>query len=187
MINLNIIEIILVSIAAASDAFAVSICKGLMIEKLNIKDTIKIALWFGIFQSLMPTIGYFLGNTFEMFIIKIDHWIAFILLSIIGINMIKEKDELKSYNSIINFRTMFLSAIATSIDALVIGIAYVCVYQSTNACLTFSMIGIITFILSCIGVIIGNKFGNKYNGKASIVGGVILIVLGIKILLSHLL
>lgn len=184
---MNILEILLISVSLAADAFAVSICKGLSLKKINFKDALIVGLWFGIFQALMPTIGFFLGDSFEHIITSIDHFIAFILLLIIGGKMIAEsfKKEEK-VDSNLGVKTMALLAVATSIDALVVGIAYVCAYGSKNAFLTFSMIGIITFILSIVGVYIGNKFGSKYKNMAEFMGGFILMLLGVEILLEHL-
>lgn len=184
---MNILEILLISVSLAADAFAVSVCKGLSLKKIKVRDAVKIGIWFGVFQALMPTLGYFLGESFEHIITSVDHWVAFILLALIGGNMVvesrsKDVDE----NSDLGFKTMLLLSIATSIDALVVGIAYVCAYGSKNAVLTFPMIGIITFILSVIGVYIGNKFGSKYKNIAELCGGIILILLGLEILLEHL-
>lgn len=185
---MKLFEILLISIGLAMDAFAVSICKGLSMKKMNWKKAIIIGLWFGIFQAGMPILGYFLGATFEQFITNIDHWIAFILLGIIGGKMIKESfnHSSENYSDDTNFKSMLLLAIATSIDALAVGIAYMCAYGSNNAVLTFSSIGIITFIISIFGVKIGNKFGNKFGNKAEFIGGLILVLLGLKILLEHL-
>lgn len=184
---MNILEILLISVSLAADAFAVSICKGLSLKKINFKDALIVGLWFGVFQALMPTIGFFLGDSFEHIITSIDHFIAFILLLIIGGKMIAEsfKKEEK-IDSNLGVKTMVVLAVATSIDALVVGIAYVCAYGSKNAFLTFSMIGIITFILSIVGVYIGNKFGSKYKNVAEFTGGLILMLLGVEILLEHL-
>ena len=166
------------------DAFAVSICKGLSMKKLYLKNIIIIALYFGIFQMLMPIIGYFLGSTFQNFVINIDHWIAFILLSGIGINMIKEAKEKENYNDKIDLKTMSILAIATSIDALAVGITFA--FLETNIIKAVLIIGIITFFISLLGVKIGNKFGDKFQDKAEIIGGAVLILIGIKILLEHL-
>ena len=184
----GIIEILLISVGLAMDAFAVSICKGLSMNKMSWKKAITIGLWFGVFQAGMPVIGYILGKTFEQIVTNINHWIAVVLLSFIGLNMIKEvfENEKENYNDNTDFKSMLILAIATSIDALAVGIAYVCAYGSNNAGLTFSLIGIITFILSILGVKIGNRFGDKYGNKAEFAGGLILILLGIKILLEHL-
>lgn len=183
---MDVIEILLISIGLAMDAFAVSICKGLYMRKMNWKKAIIIGLYFGLFQAIMPLIGYFLGNTFEDFVKNIDHWVALILLVSIGINMIKESfnKEKETYNDSIDIKTMSILALATSIDALAVGITFACL--GTNIITSVIYIGIITLILSIIGVKIGNKFGNKYEKKAQIIGGIILILLGIKIVLEHL-
>lgn len=183
---MGILEIFLVGVGLAMDAFAVSICKGLSMKKLDWKKAIIIALYFGIFQAVMPVIGYFLGTTFESLVTQIDHWIAFILLGIIGINMIKEafSNDSENVNDKVDFKTMIILAIATSIDALAIGITFA--FFKTNLLLAVIIIGIITFVLSLIGVKIGNKFGNKYEKKSEIFGGVILILIGVKILIEHL-
>ncbi len=146
-----------------------------------------IALYFGIFQAGMPIIGYFLGESFEELVTNIDHWIAFILLSFIGINMIREAfgTQEETSNDDTSFKTMIILAIATSIDALAVGITFA--FLATNIWLTVSTIGIVTFLISAIGVIIGNKFGDKYEKRAEIFGGVVLILIGIKILIEHLL
>lgn len=184
---MGIIEIIILSISLAMDAFAVSVCKGLSMKKIDWKKAVIIGLYFGIFQAGMPIIGYFLGSFFEEAITSIDHWIAFILLAAIGGNMIREalkgEDESDS-NDNVDFKTMIVLAIATSIDALAIGITFA--FLNVNLPIALSSIGLITFALSIVGVKIGNKFGDKYESKAEIAGGVILIVLGLKILLEHL-
>ena len=155
-------------------------------KKMNWKKAIIIGLYFGGFQALMPTIGYFLGAAFQSLITSIDHWIAFILLGIIGGGMIKESfgDDEENRNDDVSFKTMIVLAIATSIDALAIGITFA--FLNVNLVLAISLIGIITFILSVFGTKIGNRFGNKYEKKAEFLGGVILVLLGIKILLEHL-
>lgn len=180
------IEILLISIGLAMDAFAVSICKGLSIKKMNWKNAIIIGMYFGIFQAGMPILGYFLGSTFERFIINIDHWIAFSLLTGIGFDMLKEafSKESEHSNDKVDFKTMIILSIATSIDALAVGITFACL--KTKIIVSALTIGIITFFMSVIGVKIGNKFGDKYEKKAEIMGGVILILLGVKILLEHL-
>ena len=185
---MGVIELLLLSIGLAMDAFAVSVCKGISMKKMNWKKACIIGLWFGGFQALMPTIGYFLGSAFESLVTNIDHWIAFVLLGIIGGNMIKEafckeKDDEESSDDI-SFKTMLMLAIATSIDALAVGITFA--FLNVNLFLAISMIGIITFAISIIGTKVGNKFGNKYEKKAELAGGVILILIGIKILLEHL-
>ena len=183
---MTIIEIILISISLAMDAFAVSICKGLSMKYMNWKKAVIIGLYFGIFQALMPLLGYFLGVSFQYLVTSIDHWIVFILLVFIGGNMIKDafSNEDLDNNDDIGFKIMIILALATSIDALAVGITFA--FLNVNIILAFSLIGIITFILSIIGVKIGNKFGDKYETKAQIAGGTILILLGLKILLEHL-
>ena len=182
---MGVIEIILIGVGLAMDAFAVSICKGLSMSKMEWKKAGIIGMYFGGFQALMPVIGYFLGVGFEDKIKSIDHWIALILLSIIGINMIREafSDEDEADDKI-DFKTMIILAIATSIDALTVGVTFA--FLSVNIWFSMVVIGIITFIMSVIGVKIGNVFGDKYKSKAEITGGIILILLGIKVLLEHL-
>lgn len=184
---MGIIEILLLGISLSMDAFAVSICKGLSMKKVNWKKAIIIGLYFGIFQALMPAIGYFLGSSFENYVISIDHWIAFILLVSIGGNMIIgafSKQEIEKCDDKVNFKTMIVLAIATSIDALAVGItlAFLCV----NLLLSISLIGLTTFIISLIGVKIGNKCGKNYEKKAQIYGGLVLIFIGLKILVEHI-
>lgn len=183
---MGVFEIFLIGIGLAMDAFAVSICKGLSMKKMNWKNAIIIALYFGIFQAVMPVIGYFLGATFSNFVEKVDHWIAFILLSIIGGNMIKDSfdDEIEKRNDRIDIKTMILLSIATSIDALAVGITFA--FFKPNVAFASAIIGIITFVLSLVGVKIGYKFGDEFQNKAELVGGIILIIIGLKILLEHL-
>lgn len=183
---MELTEIILISIGLAMDAFAVSVCKGLSMKKMDWKKAIIIGLWFGFFQALMPAIGYFLGSKFEHLIVSVDHWVIFGLLSFIGIKMIKESFSISSENcnDNVDFKTMLLLALATSIDALGVGITFA--FLDTNLILAISLIGIITWIISVIGVKIGNRFGDKYESKAELTGGIILVLLGIKILLEHL-
>ena len=183
---MGIIELILLSIGLGMDAFAVSICKGISMKKMDWKKACIIGAYFGIFQAIMPIIGYFLGSTFESFITNFDHWVAFILLAIIGGNMIKESfsNECDTITDDVNFKTMIILAIATSIDALAVGITFA--FFNVNLILAITLIGIITFALSVIGTKVGNKFGDKYEKKAEFIGGVLLILLGLKILLEHL-
>lgn len=183
---MNIIEILIIGIGLAMDAFAVSVCKGLSMKKMNWKSAIIIALYFGIFQAAMPVLGYFLGSTFSSVVESVDHWIAFVLLSIIGGNMIKESfdDEIEKRNDRVDVKTMLLLAVATSIDALTVGITFA--FLKVNIILAVAIIGIITFVLSVLGVKIGNKFGDKFQNKAELFGGIILILIGLKILLEHL-
>lgn len=183
---MTILEILLIAIGLAMDAFAVSICKGLSMKKMSWKKALVIGAYFGIFQGVMPLIGYLLGASFENLVTKIDHWIAFGLLVFIGVNMLKEafsKDS-ENCNDKVDFTTMFVLAIATSIDALAVGITFA--FLNVNILSSAIIIAITTFIISLIGVKIGNKFGDKYEQKAEVVGGFILIFMGAKILLEHL-
>lgn len=184
--KMGILEIFLIGIGLSMDAFAVSVCKGLSMKKLDWKKAIIIALYFGVFQAVMPVIGYLLGTTFESLVTQVDHWIAFILLGIIGANMIKEAlgKESENSNDKVDFKTMIVLAIATSIDALAVGITFA--FLKTKLLSSVAIIGVITFVLSLLGVKIGNKFGDKYEKKAEFLGGVILILIGVKILIEHL-
>ena len=186
------IEILLIGVGLSMDAFAVSICKGLGMTKVNRKQALTIGLYFGGFQALMPFIGYMLGIRFEKNITSIDHWIAFILLGFIGGKMVyeavKEKDDdaVVEKDLALNQGEMLLLAIATSIDALAVGIMFAFTYDSLNIYWAIAIIGLTTFVLSIVGVIVGNFFGNKYKKKSEIAGGIILILIGVKILLEHL-
>ena len=229
---MDIFTLLAISVALSMDAFSVSICKGLATKKFSLKTALLCGLWFGGFQALMPLIGYFLGTQFEYFITNIDHWIAFGLLLIIGVNMIREalgedeatsrdasnasfgEDETTSRDAsnasfgkgkttsrdasnasvhgqqsvsecaCTGFKTMLGLAIATSIDALAVGVTFA--FLKVNIWFSVMIIGVITFVFSFVGVKIGNIFGSRYSKTAEIVGGVILIVLGIKILVEHL-
>lgn len=183
---MGIIELVLIAVGLAMDAFAVSICKGLSMKKMDWKKAGIIGVYFGIFQGGMPLVGYLLGVGFQEKIQAVDHWIAFALLAFIGGNMIKEalsKDE-EDCNDSVDFKTMIVLAIATSIDALAVGVTFA--FLKVNIILAVLLIGIITFIISMVGVKIGNVFGDKYEKKAEFAGGLILILLGLKILLEHL-
>lgn len=182
-----IIEIFLIGVGLSMDAFAVSVCKGISLKKdAKLLKCAYVGLWFGIFQALMPLIGYFLGIGLVKYIEKIDHWVAFILLGLIGANMIKEafdKNE-KDLTSSLGFKSMFILAIATSIDALATGLTFA--FLDGNIYVSITIIGITTFLISTVGVKIGAVFGSKFERKAEITGGVILILIGLKILLEHL-
>lgn len=183
---MGLIELFLIAVGLSMDAFAVSVCKGLAMPKCTFKKVAIVGLWFGGFQALMPAIGYILGAQFQEAIASIDHWIAFVLLALIGGNMIHEaldNDE-EEADASLNVKTMFLLAVATSIDALAIGITFA--FLKVNIIPAVCFIGIVTFIISFAGVKIGNVFGARYKNKAEIVGGIILILLGLKILLEHL-
>lgn len=196
---MGLIELFILAIGLSMDAFAVSICKGLCLRKVSFKECGKVGLYFGGFQAGMPLIGFILGVQFKDYIVTIDHWIAFILLSFIGINMIREsmeKDEDSCVTDLseaaageeevnqLAFKDMIMLSIATSIDALAVGVTFA--FLQVDIVPAVSFIGIVTFTLSSIGVKIGNVFGTKYKSKAEFAGGAILILMGIKILFEHL-
>lgn len=182
---MSVIELILIGISLSMDAFAVSICKGLSVGKIRPKHMISAGIWFGGFQALMPLIGFLLGSTFEQYITSIDHWVAFILLGIIGFNMVKESwEEENDQDSSFGFKAMLVLAVATSIDALAVGITFA--FLKVDILLAVTLIGITTFLFSAAGIKIGSVFGAKYKSKAELFGGVVLIFLGIKILIEHL-
>lgn len=183
---MSIWEVFLVAVGLSMDAFAVAVCKGLKMPKINPKQTALIALFFGGFQALMPLIGYLLGTQFEQYIVSIDHWITFVLLAFIGGKMVYEsfKKEDDEDDKPFNIKELFILAVATSIDALAVGITFA--FLNVNIAMAVSLIGVTTFILSAIGVFIGHKFGEKYKSKAEFAGGLILILIGLKILLEHL-
>ena len=181
---MGIAEIFFISIGLGMDAFAVSVCKGLSMLKMKWKKALIIAVYFGIFQALMPVIGFLFAKNFSNEIININYWIAFILLLIIGINMIIEsfKKEEKEDDDI-SFKTMIILGLATSIDALAVGVSLA--FLSVKIYIPAFSIGIITLILSLIGVKIGNSFGTKYKRKSEILGGIILIIIALKIIFEH--
>lgn len=184
---MGLLELFLIAVGLSMDAFAVSVCKGLSERQLKAKHYLIIGAWFGGFQALMPAVGYLLGSAFEQYITAVDHWIAFVLLCFIGGNMIREalsKDEEK-LDASFSFKTMLLLAIATSIDALAVGITFA-LLPDVNIAAAVLFIGATTFILSAIGLKVGNVFGTKYKSKAELAGGIILILIGTKILLEHL-
>ena len=184
-------ELLLLAVGVSMDAFAVSICKGLAMKRATLKASMTCGVWFGGFQALMPTIGFFLGTLFAEAIQAVDHWVAFILLGIIGINMLKEafgKEECdccEEQNADLSVKTMFVMAVATSIDALAVGIS-LAMAGNVNIWLAALFIGICTCGFSAAGVKIGNVFGSRFEKKAQMAGGVILILLGLNILLEHL-
>lgn len=184
---MGLLELFILAVGLSMDAFAVSVCKGLSTQKLKAKHYLIIGAWFGGFQALMPTIGYFLGSTFEKYITSVDHWVAFVLLAIIGGNMIREGCSMEDgkANDSFSFKTMIVLAVATSIDALAVGITFA-LLPDVNIIAAVSFIGVTTFIISAIGLKVGNIFGLKYKSKAEIAGGIILILIGTKILLEHL-
>lgn len=180
---MSIWDLFILAVGLSMDAFAVSVCKGLSLGKIKPKHMCIAGAWFGGFQALMPLIGYFLGSFFAEMIEKYDHWVAFVLLAIIGGNMIKEsfgKDE--KVDSSMDVKSMLLLAIATSIDALAVGVTFA--FLQVQIVPAVSFIGVITFIFSAIGVKIGSLFGTKYKSKAELFGGIVLVLIGIKILLE---
>lgn len=185
---MNFIELLLIAIGLSMDAFAVSVCKGLATRHISVKHLLITGIWFGGFQALMPAAGYLLGSAFESYITSLDHWIAFILLSFIGGNMIHEalnKNSDNSSNNSFSIKTMLVLAIATSIDALAVGVTFA-LLPDVNIASAVLTIGLITFLLSATGLKAGSIFGLKYKAKAEFAGGMILILMGIKILLEHL-
>lgn len=190
---MNLLELFIIAVGLSMDAFAVSICKGLSMRKLYFKNALIVGLYFGIFQGAMPLLGYILGIQFQDKITAFDHWIAFILLGIIGLKMIKESldkevnTEIASDDSCeeLNLKNMTVLAIATSIDALAVGVTFA--FLNVQIIPAVSFIGTVTLVLSMIGVKIGNIFGTKYKSKAELAGGIILVLMGAKILIEHLL
>lgn len=184
--KMTFFELLLIAIGLSMDAFSVSICKGLTTKRFSWRMALVCGLWFGFFQALMPIIGYYLGAQFQEMIEAYDHWIAFGLLFLIGANMIREavwgKEE--EQDGSLGFKTMILLAIATSIDALAVGVSFACIQVKLWS--SVIIIGITTFLFSVLGVKIGHVFGSKYEKSASILGGIILILIGLKILLEHL-
>ena len=181
---MNIIDILVIGVGLSMDAFAVSICKGLAMKKMNVKKALVCSLYFGVFQALMPLIGFLLGSGFKNVVSSIDHWIAFVLLGIIGLNMIKEAKSCDVVNDSMDVKTMFTLAVATSIDALAIGVTFA--FLKVSIIPAVSIIGLITFVCCFIGVKLGSAFGEKLKSKAEIMGGVMLILIGTKILIEHL-
>ena len=187
---MGIIELLVLAVGVSMDAMAVSICKGLAMKKATFRNAMTCGIWFGTFQALMPLVGFFLGSIFADAIDKFDHWVAFILLGIIGINMLKEAlekgDSCSVQDADLSFKTMLLMAIATSIDALAVGITLALELEDGQIFLAVLLIGLMTCSLSALGVKIGSVFGCKYEKKAQIAGGLILVLLGTKILLEGL-
>ena len=183
---MGLLELFVIAVGLSMDAFAVSICKGLSVRELKPKHALAVGVYFGGFQMLMPLIGFALGVRFQSFITSIDHWIALVLLGLIGANMIRESREQDEENlsDSFSFGTMLPLAVATSIDALAVGVTFAFLQVSILPAVCF--IGATTFILSCIGIRIGHVFGLKYNSRAELFGGAVLILMGIKILLEHL-
>ncbi len=186
---MGFIELMMLAVGLSMDAFAVSICKGLSMKKAGIKEGAICGVWFGGFQALMPVIGFFLGMLFAKQIEDFDHWVAFLLLALIGANMLKEAfskcDCCEEQDADLSVKTMFVMAVATSIDALAVGIS-LAMAGNVNIWIAMALIGLVTFVMCTAGVKIGNIFGSRYEKKAEVAGGIILILLGLKILLEHL-
>lgn len=188
------IEIFLLAVGLSMDAFAVSVCKGLALRKPKVKEMLLVGLYFGVAQAVMPTLGYFLGSVFSSFVSNLAPWIAFVLLAFIGGKMLwetfhdEEGDKMKaeaSYGAVLEHRELFVLAIATSIDALAVGVTFA--FLEVNLLPSVTLIGCTTFVISAVGVKLGSIFGSRYERKATIAGGVILILIGVKILAEHLL
>ena len=183
---MGLIELLLISVGLAMDAFAVSVGKGMTVKHIRPRHALTAGVWFGVFQGLMPLIGYFVGQSFAEYVISVDHWVAFGLLTLIGVNMIREavSEEEEEVDGSFGVRTMFVMAIATSIDALAVGISIA--FLNVNIWLSAAVICIVTLLISAAGVYLGSTFGSKLGSKAGIVGGIILIAIGIKILVEHM-
>lgn len=188
---MSFVELFLIAVGLAMDAFAVSICKGLQMKQINYRHGTVIALFFGVFQGVMPLLGWFLGSSFGPYITEADHWVAFVLLAFIGGKMIYEAlhgdddGQASESGGVLDIRELFVLSVATSIDALAVGITFA-LLPDTNIWVSITVIAVVTFVLSLIGVIIGNRFGTRYKDKAELFGGVILVLIGLKILLEHL-
>ena len=185
---MTLIELFLLAVGLSMDAFAVSVCKGLSVDRIRPRHALICGAYFGVFQALMPTLGYLLGVRFQGLIERVDHWIAFVLLVLIGANMLREacgKEEAESVDASFGFKTMLMLAVATSIDALAVGVTFAFLQVRIVPAVCF--IGATTFVISAVGVKIGNLFGLRWRKPAEIVGGVILIGIGVKILVEHLL
>lgn len=182
---MTIIELFILAVGLSMDAMAVAICKGLAVRKLKLRHALITGLYFGGFQAAMPLIGYFLGKQFQSYITNVDHWIAFVLLALIGANMIKESfEEAECVNAAFSPRAMLPMAVATSIDALAVGVTFA--FLQVNVVPAVSAIGVVTFVLSMSGVWIGHIFGARFKSRAERIGGIVLILMGCKILLEHL-
>ena len=181
---MGFVELFLIAVGLSMDAFAVSICKGLSLQELKPRHAALVGLYFGGFQALMPVIGWLLGFRFEHVIESVDHWVAFVLLGIIGLSIIRESGKTEEVSDDLGVKSMLLLAVATSIDALAVGITFA--FLSVKILPAACLIGVTTFLLSALGVYIGHVFGLKYKAKAELAGGVILLFIGLKILLEHL-
>ena len=184
---MSIVELLLLALGVSMDAFAVAVCKGLAMGKCRLREALIPGVWFGGFQALMPLAGWFLGSRFEKYITSIDHWIAFILLAAIGANMLREalgKEDAEEQDASLSAKTMLPLAVATSIDALVVGISFA--FLEVHIAPAVGFIGVVTLLFSMAGVKIGSVFGTRYKTGAEVAGGIILILLGLKTLLEHL-
>ena len=183
---MSLLELFIVAVGLAMDAFAVSVCKGLSVSKVSLRHATCAGLWFGAFQALMPLIGWLLGIRFQSAIERFDHWIAFVLLGVLGVNMLREagKGEEECCDCSFGWRAMLPMAVATSIDALAVGVTFAFLAVPIGSAIAF--IGVVTFLLSAVGVRLGSVFGQKYQSAAQIFGGAVLILMGLKILLEHL-
>lgn len=183
---MTLAELFLLAVGLAMDAFAVSVCKGLALPRIDLKKALAVGLWFGGFQALMPLLGYLLGSRFASYIVNVDHWIAFGLLAVIGGNMIREsrRGEELDADASLGFRAMLTLAVATSIDALAVGVTFA--FLAVRVLPAVLLIGVVTLALSMFGVKLGNLFGARCRSLAELAGGLILILLGLKILLQHL-
>ena len=183
---MGLIELLLISVGLAMDAFAVSVGKGMTLKSVRPRHALTAGVWFGAFQGLMPLIGYFVGQSFAEYVMSVDHWVAFGLLTLIGVNMIREavSEEEEEVDGSFGVRTMFVMAIATSIDALAVGISMA--FLDVNVWYSVAVIGVVTLLISAAGVYLGAAFGSRLGTKAGIVGGIILIAIGIKILVEHM-
>lgn len=184
--QMSFLELFLIAVGVSMDAFSVSICKGLTTKRFSLKMALTCGLWFGAFQALMPVVGYFLGSQFAYYVESVDHWIAFGLLFLIGANMIREAvwGKKEQQDGSLGFKTMLLLAVATSIDAFAVGVSFACIQVELWS--SVALIGLTTFVFSVVGVKIGNVFGTKFKKNAEVFGGIILILIGLKILLEHL-
>ena len=185
---MGLLELFIIAVGLSMDAFAVSVCKGLSVRELKPRHALTVGAYFGGFQMLMPLIGFALGVRFQSLIMSIDHWIAFVLLALIGFNMIKEsreeeEEEEKPYAGV-NFKELLILAVATSIDALAVGVSFA--FLGVHIAPAVTLIGCTTFVLTLVGVWVGNLFGSRYKSRAELTGGIILILIGVKILLEHL-
>ena len=179
-------ELLILAVGLAMDAFAVAVCKGLSLRTLKLQQALLVGVWFGLFQALMPALGWLLGSAFSGLVQSVDHWVAFVLLSIIGGNMIREglRGDDENCDPSLSFGVMLLLAVATSIDALAVGITFA--FLNVSILLAVALIGVVTFTISAVGVKMGNLFGARYKSKAEFFGGAVLILIGLKILLEHL-